>query len=215
MVIPIMVYFPACENPNPKNTLAYSSLYLLHGLGNDESQWVELGLERKMDATIGTGVSPYIVIMPQVPEMLIWPSDKNATFITAELIPYIDKQYPTLPDRAHRAIGGLSRGAAWALRVGLTHPNLFGKIGLHSLSMYDPETNHWAGILSKMETSEMPQLFMDSGKSDADLGSMQLFEALLTNLHVPHESNIFDGDHNNAYWSERLPVYLERYAKGW
>ncbi|MGB4595877.1 MAG: alpha/beta hydrolase-fold protein [Anaerolineaceae bacterium] len=214
-VIPLRVYFPPCGNPDIESHLSYATLYLLHGLGSDESQWVNLGLEEVMNASMMADISPFIVVMPQVPEMYIWPSDKNAIFFIDELIPYIDNRYPTLTDRAHRAIGGLSRGAAWALRIGLTHPDYFGKIGLHSLPLYDDEVTHWASVLSTMESSATPQISMDIGKNDKDLGSTVLFDQLLNSLNVLHEYNLFDGNHDEVYWSEHLPIYLEWYAQGW
>jgi enterochelin esterase-like enzyme len=213
--IPFLVTLPPCVNPSEQTNLAYATLYLLHGLGSDEGQWISLGLEKELHTAITLGISQFIVIMPKIPDMETWPSDRNATFFSDELIPTIDSLYPTLTDKQRRAIGGRSRGAAWALRIGLEKPAYFAKIGLHSLPLYDNEVNHWTSVLSAMELSEIPQLFMDSGKNEKDLGSVFLFDERLTSEQIPHEFHLFEGDHNDAYWNEHLPIYLEWYAQGW
>ena len=45
------------------------------------------------------------------------------------LVPYVDTHYNTCAERDCRAIGGLSRGAQWALRIGLAEWQTFGAIG--------------------------------------------------------------------------------------
>lgn len=213
--IPFLIYIPPCEFFVKNQTILYPTLYLLHGLGGDENQWINLGLDEELDSAVLQGSSQFIVVMPQIPDIGTWPSDSNAIFMTEELIPMIEAQYPAQPDKEHRAIGGLSRGAAWALRIGLTHPEYFQKIGLHSLPLFDNEVNHWVSVLRDMSPSEIPQLFIDSGRNDQDLGSVILFNERLQSLNINYKYHLFEGNHDEKYWSENLPIYLEWYAQGW
>ena len=52
--------------------------------------------------------------------------------VVNELIPFIDANYRTIPDRDHRALAGLSMGAAQALRIGLNHLDEFAYLGAFS-----------------------------------------------------------------------------------
>jgi predicted alpha/beta superfamily hydrolase len=47
-------------------------------------------------------------------------------FLTSEVLPLIDQQYRTVPDRAHRGIGGSSYGGVATLYTLLAKPNQFG-----------------------------------------------------------------------------------------
>jgi enterochelin esterase-like enzyme len=37
----------------------------------------------------------------------------------------------------------------------------------------------------------------------------------LTAIDVPHEWNVFDGAHEEAYWSAHIVEYLEWYSQPW
>ena len=98
-------------------------------------QWVEIGLPSTMDILIASGeVAPFIIVMPSEPNA--YPPDISVypEVLIDELIPYIDANYASLATRQSRALGGISRGSAWALRIGLDHPELFSSIGMHSLT---------------------------------------------------------------------------------
>ncbi|MBN2588686.1 MAG: hypothetical protein JXA96_02400 [Sedimentisphaerales bacterium] len=59
--------------------------------------------------------------------------------IVADLIPFIDKSYRTLPDQANRAIAGLSMGGMHTHAVTIAHPDTFSYYGLLSGGTYTPE----------------------------------------------------------------------------
>ncbi len=52
--------------------------------------------------------------------------------VSSDLIPFIDAQFRTIPDRNRRALAGLSMGGAQALRIGLNHLDQFGYVGAFS-----------------------------------------------------------------------------------
>ena len=58
--------------------------------------------------------------------------DKYADLMINDMIPWVDKNFRTLPDQAHRAMSGLSMGAMCTKSVTLPHLDTFGYIGLFS-----------------------------------------------------------------------------------
>ena len=86
---------------------------------------------------------------------------------------------------------------------------------MHSLPMLIDESTSYAKALGKLENSERPLLFLDSGNNDRDLAMARTFDLELTKLAIPHTWYMFNGYHEVAYWSEHLPIYLEWYAQGW
>ena len=207
------LYLPACFNTDP--ALRYPVVYLMHGLYTDETQWNLIGLPDAMDTFIEETGKPFIVVMPSVPDADTQVNSPINEVIADELVAYIDKSYPTLTDRDHRAIGGISRGASLALRIGYERRDLFGKIGMHSLPMLTDESTYYAKAFGKLENADRPLLFLDSGNNDRDLFSARNFDIELTKLAIPHTWYMFNGYHNEAYWSKHLPIYLEWYAQGW
>jgi len=159
--------------------------------------------------------SPFIIVMPYEPkytaqEPLIFPS-----IITSELVPWVDAQYLAKADSRYRALGGLSRGAAWALRIGATNYELFGAIGMHSLPAMDDEGQRLLQKLAKIPKEELPQLFLDIGDRDRERQFALTFEEGLNKENIPHVWYLFTGEHTHTYWQEHLPVYLEWYSKDW
>lgn len=212
--MPFWVYLPPGYGQNPDRR--YPTLYLLHGLNFDESQWKNLGLAEEMDALIAAEkIPPFIVILPRVPNISTYPSNYNARIFADLLIPYVDGRYQTLPERGCRAIGGLSRGAAWALRIGMQDGELFSRIGLHSLSMSGEEINTWVSELKALLPQERPELYMDAGSSDEDQDSAQFLSYQLNRESIPHRFILVEGEHSTDYWSEHLAEYLLWYSSGW
>ena len=207
------LYLPACFNTDLE--LRYPVAYLMHGLYTDETQWNLIGLADAMDTFIDQFGKPFIVVMPRIPDTDTQKNSPIMEVITDELVTYVDKNYPTLIDRQYRAIGGISRGASLALRIGYDRRDLFGKIGMHSLPMLVDESTYYAKALGKLDNDERPLLFLDSGNDDRDLAVARTFDIELTKLAVPHTWYMFNGYHDEVYWSEHLPIYLEWYGQGW
>lgn len=151
----LTVYLPPFYG---KENRSYPVFYLLHGSGGDETAWTELGnVARIMDNLIAQGkAEPMIVVMPngnsakqaapgETPENLDFkpvmtnqlPGYKNGDYELAfpEIVQFIDTKYRTLPDKAHRAIAGLSMGGFHTLYTSLNYPGYFDYIGLFSAGL--------------------------------------------------------------------------------
>jgi hypothetical protein len=100
----------------------YPVLYIIHGQTFKDDQWDRLGLDEAADALISAKeAAPFLIVMPL--EVDTYENIYTASFskdLIEGLVPWMDANYPTCADRTCRAIGGLSRGGAWALRLGFS-----------------------------------------------------------------------------------------------
>jgi len=146
-----LVYTP--PNYDVQTNMRYPVLYLQHGGGEDETGWTKQGHANFiLDNLIAAGsCRPMIIVMaygyarragkpaPDLtgkpfgsPEMMRAMQEMAAAFeddMTQVLIPYIDSNFRTIPDRDHRAMAGLSMGGGQTFQVTMNHLDLFSYIG--------------------------------------------------------------------------------------
>jgi enterochelin esterase-like enzyme len=208
------IYLPPCYDADPDQH--YPVLYLLHGLSYDNQQWVRLGLAREMDAMIQhSEVSPFIVVLPLEARFAPPESSLFGDAVMQELLPHVDANFRTLEEKAYRAIGGLSRGAAWAARLGFEHYDRFGKVGGHSLPLFKSDVNRVQTWLTEIPKEDLPLFYLDIGRNDPDWQTALAFANQLDQNAIPHEWYLFNGGHSESYWSAHLAQYLRWYAGDW
>jgi enterochelin esterase-like enzyme len=209
------VYLPPCYGA--QEGYRYPVLYLIHGQTYREDQWDRLGIDEAADELIGAHVSPlFLIVMPL--EEDTYENIYTASFpvdLVEGLVPWMDTNYPTCTGRICRAIGGLSRGGAWALRLGFMHWEVFGSIGLHSTPPFTGDPNLLSSWLKQIPAEQLPRIYMDTGKRDWYLEQTSQFEHLLVTYAVPHEWYLFNGTHEEAYWSAHVLDYLAWYTQPW
>jgi S-formylglutathione hydrolase FrmB len=108
----------------------FATFYLLHGLSDDSSLWL-----RRTRIEYYVRDLPLIVVMPDGYRSFYTrpPSGPDfATHIGVELPDCIERHFQARPERAARAIGGLSMGGYGALRVGLGFSERFCSVNSHS-----------------------------------------------------------------------------------
>ena len=145
-----LVYTPPGYDAHP--SLRYPVLILQHGAGENETGWTRQGRAQFiLDNLIAAArAKPMIVVMdcgyaerpgmhlPRFSGANASPKEIRSAFLAFEdliirdLIPTIDSSYRTLPDRAHRAMAGLSMGGMETLFVTLHHLDEFAWIGSFS-----------------------------------------------------------------------------------
>src|SRR5690348_284915 len=134
----MLVYTP----PGYTKEKRYPVLYLLHGIGGDETEWNRFAHpDVLLDNLIADGKAvPMIVVMPNgraqkddrahgdvfasAPAFAAFERD-----LLDDVIPAIESRYGTYTDREHRALAGLSMGGGQALDFGLSHLDKFAWIG--------------------------------------------------------------------------------------
>lgn len=210
------VYLPPCYDQN--RSQRYPVLYLIHGQNYNDDQWDRLGVDEIANKLIATGeMPPFIVVMPRD---RVWsqPSeDRFGDAVMEALLPKIDTDYRSLAERRYRAVGGLSRGAGWAVHLGLSHWESFGAIGAHSLPVFYSDLPYIKKWLDAIPSDSLPRIYLDLGDKDRlQLSrSAKWFEELLTQKNIPHEWHLYPGYHEEAYWQTHLEEYLRWYGEGW
>ncbi len=208
------VYLPPCYQLD--NEKEYPVLILLHGLSYDNQQWLRLGLKETMNDLIQREeISPFIVVLPQEdrfdpPELSLY-----GEVLVNELLPHVEKNFPILNEKTYRGIGGLSRGAAWAVRIGFEHHELFSKVGAHSLPLFKADVSHVQTWLNNIPKDDLPLIFLDIGRDDPEWDTAQAFADQLDQRCIPHEWYLFNQGHSESYWADHIAQYLQWYGKDW
>ncbi|MVM31582.1 esterase family protein [Spirosoma sp. HMF4905] len=124
----------------------YPVVYLLHGLGDDETGWVQFGeADRIADEGIKSGeLPPMIIVMPNAWATFYVNDYQNKVryedMFVQELIPHIDSMFRTRTERTYRAISGLSMGGFGSLTLAMHHPELFSACAALSAAVRTDET---------------------------------------------------------------------------
>lgn len=210
------LYLPPCYDQLPQQR--YPVLFLIHGQSFTDDQWDRLGADEAADRLIAAGqIAPLIIVMPR-DRYGGQPTENNfARVIVEELLPYLDRTYRTLPDRQHRAVGGLSRGAGWAVHLAIAHWQLFGALGAHSPAIFHTDAQQMRTWLAAIPPEQMPRIFIDIGDRDRPeiMDSAVWFEQVLNEKDIPHEWYLFSGFHAEEYWAAHVEQYLLWYAQEW
>lgn len=140
----IPVYLP----PSYDGVRRFPVIYLLAGFASTGSSFMNFSFGRPtvpemIDELIRKGSMPEtIVVMPDCMTRYGGSQyvDSSATgpyetYLTGEVIPWIDSRFRTLQDRRNRAVAGKSSGGFGALRLGMRHRDLFAAVACHSGDM--------------------------------------------------------------------------------
>lgn len=133
---------------------SYPVVYLLHGLGDNETSWLEYGRidYRSHTATKQGEIIPMIYVMPQGFRTYYVNDYKNSfryqDMFIKELIPFIDSLYRTKAGKEYRATMGYSMGGFGALILPLKNPNTIStsvplSISIRTDEQYMTEESPW------------------------------------------------------------------------
>lgn len=188
------VYTPPDYDEEKEREHRYPVLYLQHGGGQNESSWVMAGranfiLDNLIDPK--TAVRMMVVmdngyVFPQDLTRGPEPAPPGNPFervLINEIIPMIDAAYRTVPDREHRAMAGLSRGAHQTLQITLAHLDMFSYIGAFSPHPMDFDVKtYYSGVLANAsEVNEKLSLFY-WGRGTAEEGIHKSINETLAKL---------------------------------
>ncbi len=211
-------------------------LYLLHGAYDDGSVWnKQLGAELQKIAN-----EKQIIIVSPSAEEFGWyvdspfiASNQIESFITKELIPHIDKVYPS---SGKRAIAGLSMGGHGALSLGLKYPKLFSSsasisgvldLRLHKeqwkikdlLGQYSENEKLWNKnsvnyqIQTKKAGLAPAQIIISTGTEDLlVLEDNRNAKLLLEKQKYNFEYQEHKGNHDWTFWTSHLPRIFREQA---
>jgi enterochelin esterase family protein len=199
----------------------YPVLYLVHGAGDSDDSWTSIGhAHYVLDNLIAAGkAKPMIVVMPfgHTPERAGSNMLANTDFaddFLKDLIPYVEANYRTLNKPATRAMAGLSMGGAHTLNNGLTHPELFGYVGIFSMGLMnaqqvgDYETKN-AAALDRAGKS-MKLVYYAVGKADFLFQSVAPTRALFAKHGIKDIYNESEGGHTWINWRRYFNDFAPR-----
>ncbi len=212
----VRIYFPPCYDERSEQR--YPVLYLFHGRYASLEQWQRLGLAESMERLIAAGeIAPFLVVMPE--DRYVGQADEKRfpQAIAKVLVPFVDETYRTLAKREYRAVGGVSRGAGWAVHLVFTHWELFSKAGAHSPALFYEDAPHLETWIAAIPQDARPSLFIDVGERDVAeiLDSARTLVKAANTYQLDHEWRFFFGYHSEEYWRRHLELYLRWYAQGW
>ena len=140
---PALIYFPAGYSED----VPCDVLILCHGVGGTEKEWgftdPAHGIKNVVDHLFAGGdVRNLIIVLPNGRSSAKYANTDFSNMQTFypfgqelrnDLIPWIDAHYNTIPDRAHRAMAGLSMGGMQTINIGLCEClDLFSAFGAFS-----------------------------------------------------------------------------------
>ena len=210
--------------------------YLLHGGGGDFRDWSNFSaVSRFAEANL-------VLVMPQgdysyYVNAVERPADQYEDYIVQDLRADVETRFPIARDGSNRAIVGVSMGGFGAIKIALSHPELFTFAGALSPSIDVPRRQfsvrriqqsralfsifgQWGSdarrsadpfvIVRSLSPANAPYLFLSCGEGESLLAPNRQFAALLAAQHLPHEFHIVPGGHDWGQWNQQLPILFKR-----
>ncbi len=213
----MQVYTPPGYSKDKK----YPVLYILHGIGGDETEWQRYA---KVDALMDNLVAdkkaePMIVVMPNgraqkddranagmgaAPAFAVFERD-----LLDDVIPAIEKRYGTRTDREGRALAGLSMGGGQTLNFGLGHLDTFAWVGAFSSA---PNTKPPAELVPDPAEAkkELKLLLVTCGNKDGLFNISKGVHTYLKEKDVPHVWHVDDHGHDPTHWASALYNFSQK-----
>jgi len=216
---------------NYKTTGKLPVVYLLHGYSGDYSDWI-----KKVPAVASYADQYKVIIVCPDGGFAGWylnsPVDKHSqyeTFITAELVPWVDQHFPTYGNRDKRAIMGLSMGGFGALYLAIEHQDTFGAAGSMSgavdltglagsfgidklLGPYSKYPKRWEEhsilYLTHKLVNDSLKLIIDCGASDFLYQQNLALHKKLLYDKIDHDFITRPGEHTWTYWANSIQFEL-------
>ncbi len=218
----IHVYTPAGYGASTKK---YPVLYLLHGAGDNDAHWSQLGRANVIaDNLLADGKAvPMLIVMtdghPYRPRqgepggrekaMKMFEDD-----LLLEVQPLVEKTYRVDTSRASRALAGLSMGGAQTLNVGLAHADRFAYLGAFSAATMGADARVQALAGNAAAFNKDSRLFwIRIGTDDFLLQQNRTLVDALKKAGIEHVYEETDGAHMWGFWRTALADFLPKLFK--
>lgn len=206
------------------------AVYLLHGGGGTFHDWTNYSdvaqvAERGLILVMPEGGSSYYVNSATRPE------DRYEDYIVKDLITDVQSRFPAADGRSNRAIVGVSMGGFGAIKLALSHPDLFvfaagisPAVDVPSRPYSEKRDSQWKRhsaifgpwgsqsrhdndpfVLARLVTpGDMPYIYLSCGDQEGLLPSNKQFAALLEKRRFRYEFRIENGSHDWNQWNAQL-----------
>lgn len=216
------------------------TVYLLHGYGGNARSWLKLKPELPQMAD-ADGI---IVVCPYGENSWYWDSPLQTgsqfeTFVSSELVNYIDSHYPTVADRRARAITGFSMGGHGGMWLSIRHKDIFGAGGSMSGGVdIRPFPDNWdmkkqlgeeaanqgrwdahtaINQLDRVKDGDLAMI-IDCGTEDFFYEVNLKFHQTLAERGIHHDFISRPGVHNEAYWNNSMDyqwLFFKKFFNGY
>jgi enterochelin esterase-like enzyme len=224
-----LVYLPPGYSPLAR----YPVLYLLHGAPGWPREFVDVAnLGVDLDVAIARGeLRPFLLVMVDGRDGSYrsdteWADTPHGRYesVVLDTVRAVDARWPTLPNRADRAIAGNSEGAFGAMNVALHHLDMFGTVeswsgyfradptgpfahaGAGRRRAYSPA--EYIGALAPLLHRLPLRAFLYVGMADADRVQSTTFAAQLHAAGATVRYSEYPGRHSWRLWRDTAPAAL-------
>ena len=213
----LVVYTPPDFSPKKK----YPVLYLLHGIGGTEREWLDNGAPDVIldNLLADRKMVPTIVVMPNGrakpddrPKGNIYadgPAFENfGNDLLKDVIPFVESYYPTKKGAANRALAGLSMGGGQSLNFGLANLDTFAWVGGFSSA---PNTRGPEALVPDPAAAKakLKLLWISCGDKDGLVAISQRVHKYLVEKGVPHTWHVDAGAHEFPVWKNDLYLFAQ------
>lgn len=217
----MQVYTPPGYSADEK----YPVLYLLHGIGGDETEWQRF-------ATPNVLLDNLIADKKAVPMICVLPNGRaqkndraeGNVFASApafakferdlldDVIPTIEAKYSVDTSREQRAIAGLSMGGGQSFNFGLKHLDTFASVGAFSAA---PNTKPAEELIPdvKITKDKLKLLWISCGNKDGLIRISQAMHGFLKKNEIKHVWHVDGHGHDPAHWSSSLYWFAQSVFK--
>ncbi|MDU1905859.1 MAG: alpha/beta hydrolase family protein [Dysgonomonas sp.] len=231
--VPVLVAVP----DNYTSSKKYPAVYMLHGYSGS---YIDSWFEEDVDARHWADLCEMILVVPDGGfsswyfDSPIDPTYRYETFVSKELVSYIDEHFSTMASPKGRAITGLSMGGHGAFYLSFRHQDIFGAAGSTSGGLdIRPFPLNWDMAKRLGSYSEYPEnwekntvinlvhllipnslaLIFDCGTEDFFYEANQKLHEKLLYMNIPHEFISRPGKHNGEYWKNSIDSHMMFFHK--
>jgi len=215
------------------NDVQYPVLYLLHGAYGCYSDW-----SKKADLQHLSNLYEVIIVCPDGQDSWYFdspvdPKMQFETYVSKELVEYIDSHYRTHANRYMRAITGLSMGGHGALFLAFRHPDVFWSCGSMSGNMditqfpdkwhikdrlgdYESNPQRWhdhavvnqLDLVKNSPLKPAQNIIIDDGLNDIFIKNNISMHDKMVEMGIDHDFTVRPGRHSWDYWVNSLGYHL-------
>ena len=216
----------------------YPVLYLLHGAQGCYSDW-----SKKADLKCLANEYRVIIVCPDGQDSWYFdspidPKMQFETYVSKELVAYIDSHYRTHANRYMRAITGLSMGGHGALFLAFRHPDVFWSCGSMSGNMditqftdrwhirarlgdYESNPQRWhdhavcnqLDLVKNCPLKPAQNITIDDGLNDIFIKNNIALHDKMVEMGIDHDFTVRPGRHSWTYWVNSLDYHMMFFDK--
>ena len=215
-------------------TARFPVVILTHGNPGGSTDWLDAGSAAATGLEVARSGHPVILVMPTVlrtptGDSLCVDTETQGhaeTYVVKDVVAAVDRQLRTVPDAAHRTIGGFSMGGFCALNLGLRHPDVFSvALAFSALTVCVPDaipggnealfdTPDWAARVEEnspadyvdhLDPAKGPAVWLDAGDDETELiGPLEQLGSTLAARGFTVETHLRPGGHDFGVWAAAL-----------